>query len=672
MKIRLVGYFFFLACLACVGQETQFEQILRVEDARRPCQELLLLFNNPEPAVRARAIEAVAKLQDSTCTGGVLRMLADVNHNVRLEAAFALGQLGSFESEPFLLRRLFSKDIIEVRARILEALGKVGSEAAVPVVKKFLSDPEPRIRGEAALAVARLALRGIVHSSLTDSVTTLLRDSDVGVRWKSAYALVRIGRNLDPLALQRALQDEDPQVRMCVVRALGVQRELTIIEPIADVLREDADWRVRVNAARVLGGYPLRLTSNYLSLLNQKQAVRVAIIQAIGTSAALELQGYRANSRELNWAKAQLEDVITGFRSRSSRSAPEVGFSLISYASLMGSAGVPLISRYINDPNSRIRARALEALGKIPSAESGLILERSYHAAPVVAKIAILAALKNFDGEAPSQTFLTALQEEDEVLVALAAEGLAADTVANRRFSKNILQAYQRLKQPIDIESTRSIFRAFSVFHETGAIPFLRQAIQSKDHNIASAARETLQLLTDATIFSPPLAEQGSDEDEFPDYNEIISLNGASALINTSRGSMKLALYAQDAPLTVLNFVRLARSSFYDSLTFHRVVPNFVVQSGDPRGDGWGSPNYTIRSEYNKLHYVRGTLGMASSGKDTEGSQFFITHSPQPHLDGRFTLFGQIVSGFDVLDAIQEGDIIESIAIRSEPFLTGL
>jgi cyclophilin family peptidyl-prolyl cis-trans isomerase len=116
--------------------------------------------------------------------------------------------------------------------------------------------------------------------------------------------------------------------------------------------------------------------------------------------------------------------------------------------------------------------------------------------------------------------------------------------------------------------------------------------------------------------------------------------------------------------LTVNNFLSLTSAGFYRNTRFHRVVPNFVVQDGDPRGDGSGGPGYAIRDELNRLRYDRGALGMALSGPDTGGSQYFITHSAQPHLDGGYTVFGRMTGGFSVLDAIVEGDRLIEVRIR--------
>jgi peptidylprolyl isomerase len=137
--------------------------------------------------------------------------------------------------------------------------------------------------------------------------------------------------------------------------------------------------------------------------------------------------------------------------------------------------------------------------------------------------------------------------------------------------------------------------------------------------------------------------------------------------METIRGVVRMELYKSAAPFTVMSFLKLAtQRAFYRGLVFHRVVPNFVVQGGDPRGDGWGGPGYSIRSEFSTRTYETGSLGIASSGKDTEGSQFFITQSPQPHLDGRYTNFGRVVSGMDAVDKIRVDDHIFDVKIVQE------
>lgn len=137
-----------------------------------------------------------------------------------------------------------------------------------------------------------------------------------------------------------------------------------------------------------------------------------------------------------------------------------------------------------------------------------------------------------------------------------------------------------------------------------------------------------------------------------------------SATIQTSRGPISVELFAQDAPLTVNNFVFLARDGFYNGTKFHRVIEDFMVQGGDPTGTGTGGPGYKFADERNSRKHGTGTLSMANAGPSTNGSQFFITHSPQSHLNGKHTVFGQVTGGQDIVDSIQKGDTIQSITIN--------
>ncbi len=159
---------------------------------------------------------------------------------------------------------------------------------------------------------------------------------------------------------------------------------------------------------------------------------------------------------------------------------------------------------------------------------------------------------------------------------------------------------------------------------------------------------------------------QAPEQEVKPNIEKIMTY----AIISTEKGDMKAELYADETPITVANFVKLARSRFYDSLTFHRVIPDFVIQGGCPKGDGTGDPGYSIKCETSapRQYHDRGVLSMAHRGKDTGGSQFFICHNREntQHLDGRHTCFGRVIEGLDVIDDIRPGDLILSITIVEE------
>ena len=138
------------------------------------------------------------------------------------------------------------------------------------------------------------------------------------------------------------------------------------------------------------------------------------------------------------------------------------------------------------------------------------------------------------------------------------------------------------------------------------------------------------------------------------------------AMIETDKGNIVLELFEDDAPNTVANFVKLINKGYYNGLKFHRVIPDFMIQGGCPVGNGTGGPGYTIKCEINPRKHLKGTLSMAHAGKDTGGSQFFITHSPQPHLDGVHTVFGQVMEGMDVVNAIRQGDVMKQVKVIEE------
>ena len=141
-----------------------------------------------------------------------------------------------------------------------------------------------------------------------------------------------------------------------------------------------------------------------------------------------------------------------------------------------------------------------------------------------------------------------------------------------------------------------------------------------------------------------------------------------TATFDTSRGPIKIELYPDKAPLTVANFVNLAKRGFYDGLSFHRVIPGFVAQGGCPNGNGTGGPGYTIPCETagNPKKHVRGSLSMAHRGPNTGGSQFFVVYEPQPHLDGLHTVFGQVIDGMDLVDDIVPGDRMNKVTVIQE------
>lgn len=150
-----------------------------------------------------------------------------------------------------------------------------------------------------------------------------------------------------------------------------------------------------------------------------------------------------------------------------------------------------------------------------------------------------------------------------------------------------------------------------------------------------------------------------------PPAMQVDTSRNYTVIIDTDKGTIELELYPQHAPTTVNNFVFLVQEGFYDGVVFHRVIADFMIQGGDPTGSGRGGPGYRFEDEFkgNPLKHQRGVISMANAGPNTNGSQFFITHRPQPHLDGRHTVFGKVTKGQDVVDAIEQGDTMRKVTV---------
>ncbi len=205
---------------------------------------------------------------------------------------------------------------------------------------------------------------------------------------------------------------------------------------------------------------------------------------------------------------------------------------------------------------------------------------------------------------------------------------------------------------------------ALAALDPVAAQPQLAAALGDRDWAIRVRAAELLRKLDPAADLS---AMRPAPPPAVPELNDVHTFIAPpvspTAYVDTDKGTIQFELAVIDAPRTVANFVALVRKGYFNGVALHRVVPDFVMQDGDPRGDGEGGPGYTIRDELSQRQFLRGTVGMALDWADTGGSQFFITHSPQPHLDARYTVFGQVISGMEVVDRLSQWDTIVRIRV---------
>ncbi len=264
----------------------------------------------------------------------------------------------------------------------------------------------------------------------------------------------------------------------------------------------------------------------------------------------------------------------------------------------------------------------------------------------------IRAALADVLGEQ------TPSKENVEALKSAFAQSLQTDTEVNDA-QLAILSALVKTDKTQAISSLNAAFNAPDYLVRRHAANLIKQNDLAKDFPNAEARVGTVKVYNPATK-----TKLGQILYSNADYVRAVSRRTASAILTTEKGTFTIEFTPEAAPLTVDNYIKLAKSGYFNGLAIHRVVPNFVMQDGDPRGDGNGSPGYSIRCEINTLPFERGAVGMALSGKDTGGSQWFATHSAQPHLDGGYTVFGKVnETDMKVVDNLVRGDVIISVKI---------
>ncbi|HEU0014641.1 MAG TPA: peptidylprolyl isomerase, partial [Longimicrobium sp.] len=260
----------------------------------------------------------------------------------------------------------------------------------------------------------------------------------------------------------------------------------------------------------------------------------------------------------------------------------------------------------------------------------------------------------------PREVVLAALDHPDVVVRTNALGGIPR--LNEPALLPRVLDAYERAQRDTLNDAALAAVDAVAELAKkdrAAATAFLARFPRSGDYLVRQRVHAAFGDSLGGSWGAPLPIETGMEMEEYRrGVAETMRRRRPHAVIVTDRGEIEVELFAAEAPLTVRSFLTLAERGFFDGQEWPRVVPNFVIQGGDPRGDTSGGPGYSLRDELNPHRYGRGTLGMALSGPDTGGSQWFITHSPQPHLDGTYTVFGQVVRGMDVADRILPGDRI--------------
>ena len=669
-RLRPLGAFFWIWIAAgCASAPTtpagptlegKLARLMKLEDERSLGDgEVEARLSDPAGRVRGQAALVRARIGGPGAALKIAPLLDDASPYVRATAAFALGLLDDVELPKDAIDRLTEllDDTSErVRARAAEALGKNGDPSSAEAIATTLLARMPK-GGEpyqwsddvqaSGLSYPHFDLRlGLFALARLDSlrygwgILATQGSTPRFVWWPAAWTATALtGDELAPI-LHFYAGSRNPEFRYWGARGLrSISSEQA--QDYVRLLIADPNESVRIEAIRAATAHRLYARADDLLMLLDRDTryVQTEVLKALAdlrAEAAVEPLIDRLGSAS-PWIRA----LALGALARQDTN----GFWLLlaglgqdehwqvraALADLLGrlasERSVALLRTMVDELDPRVRARALTALTTRDPDGAVTVLIQHLTAEDAFERLAAacgLAALGARDAVLPvKQAFLVESSDEPRVKAELLAALAKLDAAEAESIAREALEDTNYLVR----------IRAASILRRGGS------------KNVRVIARPSQQgLATYEPYVSPPYSPQ--------------------AFIRTSRGgTIELELFVLDAPLTVRNFIRLARQGFFDGLFFHRVVPNGFVQSGDPRGDGNGGPGYTIRSEINGRPIVRGTLVMADHGKDTAGSQFFITHVPRPDLDGLHTVFGQVTRGMDIVDRIEPSDTIEEVTI---------
>lgn len=668
----------------------------------------------PIRLVRSPELDRIRELEEARSTGGgeLLRLARDGSPEVRRRAVVALGRLpfpefGKEVTEALVLRL----EDPDTRQAAAFALGQRADPASAGVLTAYMNDPDPGFRSRVVEAASKL----VDDPALREAVTIALRDADLGVRieaavgtsrwssedpdaadvdralldtlspyritssrggaptrvqrtaieaelvWRVLFALARRGSTLGEGAFLEYASSDVPLEQLFAMRGIAkLEASDELVAAAAHALDTTSDWRVACEAAVALGRLgqsaavpPLARATDHASA-----HVRAAAAEALGNFAEDSKEALKALHRGRadvspvvrNAALASFcrlaapSDALAELRRQADRNDPIERFGAAAAAAAVpGSEVVELLSRLANDPSKLVATRAVSSLGEHLSIDG--------------------------EGAAVRALLRSLLESPDNGVRSAAVEGLAS--VPDASDVEALIAAANTSKGDISEEIVVGVLRALGKIPESAeAREFVRRSlvdprpfVRRVAHRVAEEdfGLELAYTEVPPDPARPPVPLPGRD---FPAWtrNPLVA-------INTNRGEMVFELFPAEAPVHVVNFLALAEKGEYDGTLFHRVVPDFVVQGGDYRGDGYGgrpARGVALRSEFTPRKYTRGSLGMPrNQDPDSGGSQLFVTHRPTPHLDGHYTIFGELRAGGDVLDRIEQGDRILGVRLLS-------
>ncbi len=646
----------------------QLAPLLAAEDARDFVPEVYhRALVSPDSVVRRVAAIGAGRIGDPAAVPLLVPILLDPDSTVRVAAAFGLGLLADSAGVQPLMDRLTGTPALDGPSaeEAITALAKIGGPRVGEFFAGILGGRVPLTAEDRPPLLQQTVLESwrLGQDAPITVLLPFLEDTSLAVRWRATYSLGRLKAAPAGNRLSLALRDEESVVRAFAARALTrsyVEAAGLAPKSVGELLGRaagDAVPQVRINAVRSLADYrDPALAKHVLPLLaDQFPNVQVEAATTLGAMGGAE-------------AAAALGRVVAGKGTFAVRRAALVGLARADSAAFGRAAG-----EWQKNPDWRLRAAAAEGRAVAgPGPNPWFLADR--------------------DGRVVAtglQAWAAEVEGPDAALLAVGRRLLGHADAGVRSVAGDIVS---RAGDPADLTALVAAYRRSARDSFPDAALAALNGVLAIRHSGAEAKRRVDAEFLGAVGRPHDYILRRWAEDQWPeaaarwgpaypiqtgrtpqDYRDVAaryilaadSIARPRVLIEIEqRGAVEVQLQGPEAPLTVANFVRLVERRFFDGHRWHRVVPNFVIQDGDPRGDGFGGPGGAIRDEINLLRYEAPMLGMALSGPDTGSSQWFINLSPQPHLDGTYTVFGKVVGGLAVLVRITQGELIRTIRMN--------
>jgi len=683
--------------------DTELE-ILKLQDMRSPGENnsLLSYLNSSDDKIVIRTLWALANTANETTVDNAGAVLESGRMDeIKSAAAFALGQINSPKSSEYLMKALNSESSPKVLAAVIEALGFIGTKENLSELSAYKNENN-EVKAALGLTVGRYARRNIKTTdgiAVLSSIVSSTLDENALKFTAYGFNNIRNKELLEPARedIMKLTKSANSFTRMWAFSALGYIGQKADMDYAFSVFGKEKDWYVRVN---ILNSMPIYYKYNKDITENRELALMLerggdADNLNAGITSLKVLGALYSNVDEKRHEEilSELNGMLLAdyFKSNRAIDWQIMAEGINTYGMIFKDKGKDnLIAKYRETEDYDLKAAVIRALAYCTDAavyndirdiitkdvqdyaKKNNITSGDMVSGPELGKLyrAFVETLNDLKSKAKEKDrnimrliFSEFTGSKDPAIIDVCINALSDSMyAASTGETGMILQLdYNDLRYPKDKEAMKLFIRAFAKFRPSDAPRLLENNFQYNDYEISFESAAALK-----TITGKDFEFRANHKYTFDDESLNKLADKRYAILKTTQGDIKIKFYLEFAPFTVLNFIKLVEKGFYNKTVFHRVVPNFVIQGGDPLNTGWGGPDYTIRTEIAPVRYERGTVGMASDGKDTEGSQFFVTHTPFYHLDNRYTIFGEVVEGMDIVDRIYIGDVLETVVITDK------